>query len=312
MGVSSRLATSAPYAIAAAAYNSQVHILHEAASSALAATSVILVMAALTDGTGAITVNVGGTVYMTTLATLTRVEGSMLGAMAEALSDGEVLFIDRDGPSFRYVLNYLRDPFAKPLLPRDPAERDQLAREADFYGLPGLFCTLSLAGPFVASRGNQVATVDTHENYELAFTMELARDWVAMLGYWQSVLHIGHSKDQCFPGIWFHTNQNALHVKHGLSTAASQPCPDHLRHLQSPGNWGVEATSATFFPGEKYDIRVVVQSNQMTVYVDGDIVGAASGSATEVATDAPVYVGDPWRGPAMGAVTLSDISYTAR
>ena len=63
---------------------------------------------------------------MTTLATLTRVEGSMLAALAEALSDDEVLFIDRDGPSFRYVLNYLRDPFAKPLLPRDPTERDQL------------------------------------------------------------------------------------------------------------------------------------------------------------------------------------------
>ena len=75
---------------------------------------------------------------MTTLATLTRVEGSMLGALAEALSDDEVLFIDRDGPSFRYVLNYLRDPFAKPLLPRDPTELDQLARETDFYGLPGL------------------------------------------------------------------------------------------------------------------------------------------------------------------------------
>ena len=89
-------------------------------------------MSALTNPTGAITVNVGGTVYTTTLATLTRVEGSMLGALAEALSDDEVLFIDRDGPSFRYVLNYLRDPFAKkPLVPRDPAE-------ADFYGLPGL------------------------------------------------------------------------------------------------------------------------------------------------------------------------------
>ena len=95
-------------------------------------------MSALTGGTGAVTVNVGGTVYMTTLATLTRVEGSMLGALAEALSDDEVLFIDRDGPSFRYVLNYLRDPFAKPLVPRDPTDRDQLAREVDFYGLPGL------------------------------------------------------------------------------------------------------------------------------------------------------------------------------
>ena len=66
---------------------------------------------------------------MTTHATLTRVEGSMLGALAEAFAEAfvasdEVLYIDRDGPSFRYVLNYLRDPFAKPLLPRDPTERD--------------------------------------------------------------------------------------------------------------------------------------------------------------------------------------------
>ena len=41
-------------------------------------------MSALTGGTGAVTLNVGGTVYMTTHATLTRVEGSMLGALAEA------------------------------------------------------------------------------------------------------------------------------------------------------------------------------------------------------------------------------------
>ena len=105
-------------------------------------------MSALTGSTGAITVNVGGTVYKTTLATLTRVEGSMLGALAEAFaaSDDEVLFIDRDGPCFRYVLNYLRDPFAKPLLPRDPTELDQLARETAFYGLPGLLSRPSTNG----------------------------------------------------------------------------------------------------------------------------------------------------------------------
>ena len=105
-------------------------------------------MSALTGSTGAITVNVGGTVYMTTLATLTRVEGSMLGALAEAFvaSDDEVLFIDRDGPSFRYVLNYLRDPFKTPLFPYESTERYQLAREADFYGIPALSYGMNLAG----------------------------------------------------------------------------------------------------------------------------------------------------------------------
>ena len=123
-------------------------------------------MSALTGSTGAITVNVGGTVYKTTLATLTRVEGSMLGALAEALSDGEVLFIDRDGPSFRYVLNYLRDPFAKPLLPRDPAELDQLARETDFYGLPGLLSRPSTNGWNGESACTQIVTQAELSGYQ--------------------------------------------------------------------------------------------------------------------------------------------------
>ena len=103
---------------------------------------------------------------MTTLATLTRVEGSMLGALAEALSDDEVLFIDRDGPSFRYVLNYLRDPFAKPLLPRDPTELDQLARETDFYGLPGLLSRPSTNGWNGESACTQIVTQAELSGYQ--------------------------------------------------------------------------------------------------------------------------------------------------
>ena len=123
-------------------------------------------MSALTGGIGAVTVNVGGTVYTTTLATLTRVEGSMLGALAEALSDDEALFIDRDGPSFRYVLNYLRDPFAKPLLPRDPTELDQLARETDFYGLPGLLSRPSTNGWNGESACTQIVTQAELSGYQ--------------------------------------------------------------------------------------------------------------------------------------------------
>ena len=106
---------------------------------------------------------------MTTLATLTRVEGSMLGALAEAFvaSDDEVLYIDRDGPSFRYVLNYLRDPFAKPLVPRDPTDRDQLAREVDFYGLPGLLSRPSTNGWDGESACTQVVTQAELCGYQL-------------------------------------------------------------------------------------------------------------------------------------------------
>ena len=117
-------------------------------------------MSALTNCTDPIVVNVGGTIYQTTMAKLTKITGSHLSALAElfAASGDEVLFIDRDGPSFRYVLNYLRDPFFKPLLPRDPTELDQLAREADFYRLPGLLNRSSTNGWKGESACTQVVT----------------------------------------------------------------------------------------------------------------------------------------------------------
>ena len=90
---------------------------------------------------GCVTLNVGGTKYQTYQATLSKApEGSFLGSLV--LSQGTEMFIDRDGPSFRYVLNWLRGPAgAPPVLPRDSCEREQLAREADYYGLEEL-CTL--------------------------------------------------------------------------------------------------------------------------------------------------------------------------
>lgn len=66
---------------------------------------------------GPVTLNVGGTLYSTTLETLTRFPDSMLGAMFRAgtpippnLSPqgGGHYFIDRDGKAFRHILNFLR------------------------------------------------------------------------------------------------------------------------------------------------------------------------------------------------------------
>ena len=153
-------------------------------------------------------------------------------------------------------------------------------------------CALYVVGPVVASQSNQVATVDSLQNYELTFTMELASDW-SVTGEWQSVLHIGDSNSQRLPGIWFHPSSNGLHVK---------------QTPQGSWGWGVSSTTGvTFAAGETCEIKVVVQSNQMTVYVDGVAVGTALGSATETVANAAVYVGDPWSNAA--SVTLSHICF---
>ncbi|XP_072028329.1 BTB/POZ domain-containing protein KCTD6-like [Amphiura filiformis] len=96
----------------------------------------------MSDGTGeVITLNVGGRIYTTTLETLTRYPDSALGSMfsnrlPSSLDKNNNYFIDRDGPLFRYVLNFLRSSHL--FLPDDFKELDLLADEADFYGIPEL------------------------------------------------------------------------------------------------------------------------------------------------------------------------------
>jgi hypothetical protein len=88
-----------------------------------------------------ISLNVGGTHYTTALGTLTSQPGTLLSEMFAEGShppqdkDG-CYFIDRDGESFRHVLNFLRDG----TLPANAEEpmRKAMKMEAAFYQIPEL------------------------------------------------------------------------------------------------------------------------------------------------------------------------------
>ena len=91
----------------------------------------------------AIHLNVGGTVYTTSFATLDRFPDITLQRLLPklfALQQGAQThtehFIDRDGPLFRYILNYLRSN--QLLLPDNFNEIDALREEAVYYGLTDL------------------------------------------------------------------------------------------------------------------------------------------------------------------------------
>lgn len=93
-----------------------------------------------------VTLNVGGSVYCTTMTTLTRNPNSMLGAMfsgrfALATDSQDRYFIDRDGKHFGTILNFLRDGFVP--VPSDPLETAQLLIEAQYYQLSGLIDLLT-------------------------------------------------------------------------------------------------------------------------------------------------------------------------
>lgn len=84
--------------------------------------------------------NIGGTAYTTSESTLRRYPESMLcrmfaGSWASKRDAVGRVFIDRDGPIFRHVLNHLRGSEA---LPSEIYDLQLLTEEADFYQLSGL------------------------------------------------------------------------------------------------------------------------------------------------------------------------------
>ena len=88
-----------------------------------------------------IKLNVGGHIYTTTKATVSRFPCSMLGAMFNGHMSGQTdengaYFIDRDGTVFVHILNFLRT--GKLCLPTDFNQRELLIAEADFYQIEPL------------------------------------------------------------------------------------------------------------------------------------------------------------------------------
>lgn len=88
-----------------------------------------------------LTLNVGGSLYTTTLSTLTRYPDSMLGAMfsgkhPNSTDENGHIFIDRDGALFRIILNFLRS--SKLNLPKNFPDLEQLQDEVDFYQIQPL------------------------------------------------------------------------------------------------------------------------------------------------------------------------------
>ncbi|KAM6973190.1 BTB/POZ domain-containing protein kctd15-like isoform 2-T2 [Aplochiton taeniatus] len=95
--------------------------------------------AQLTKANAPVHIDVGGHMYTSSLATLTKYPESRIGRLFNGTepivldSLKQHYFIDRDGDIFRYILSFLRT--CKLLLPEDFKEFPQLYEEARFYQL---------------------------------------------------------------------------------------------------------------------------------------------------------------------------------
>ncbi|KAI7840140.1 hypothetical protein COHA_006179 [Chlorella ohadii] len=105
-----------------------------------------------------IVLNVGGRLFHTTRATLTKHPDSMLAAMfrgdmqATALRDEQGHpFLDRDPAHFPFVLAYLRDGHIPPL-PQGLLELRQLQVEAEFFAMAELAAAAAEAAATIEAR----------------------------------------------------------------------------------------------------------------------------------------------------------------
>ncbi len=83
--------------------------------------------------------NVGGTMFTTTLDTLSKYE-SFFSSLVR-FNDKNEYFIDRDPTHFRYILNYLRGSSA---IPENLQTLYELKAEADFYCLQEMVENINL------------------------------------------------------------------------------------------------------------------------------------------------------------------------
>ncbi|CAG0880161.1 unnamed protein product [Cyprideis torosa] len=99
-------------------------------------------VAAASKYTAPVHIDVGGTIYTSSLETLTKNPESRLAKMFNGTipivldSLKQHYFIDRDGPMFRHILNFLRK--SKLCLPEGFQEIDMLLEEANFYEISAM------------------------------------------------------------------------------------------------------------------------------------------------------------------------------
>ena len=108
--------------------------------------------------------NVGGTLFVTTLDTLLSQGDNMLSAMVKHPNPAKeidgALFIDRDPTVFQWILNYLRGSSILP--PKHTPEMFFLREEALYFGIDGLLTRIQHVlypnfekGDFISVRGSK-------------------------------------------------------------------------------------------------------------------------------------------------------------
>ncbi|KAM3861813.1 BTB/POZ domain-containing protein KCTD4 [Diretmus argenteus] len=170
---------------------------------------------------GTITLNVGGFLYAAHRTTLVKHQGSFLEEMASGKKPVQQTdsmgnpFIDRDGPVFRHVLNYLRTGDLQ--LPDDFREVGLLRREAEFYRLSELVeAIIEWEGQRAAQR--EPAFLEVTDSHERSHGLKVyCSDPTFIEKVKDRLLHISKSRLDEFPDE-FEVSSNVIQFRHFIKS----------------------------------------------------------------------------------------------
>ncbi|KAK1169717.1 BTB/POZ domain-containing protein KCTD4-like [Acipenser oxyrinchus oxyrinchus] len=167
-----------------------------------------------------VTLNIGGYLYITQKQTLSKYPGSFLEEVANRKRQGVPIdskgnpFIDRDGPLFRHILNFLRT--GELILPEGFQECGLLVREAEFYGLE----RLAEAIKSTANKGSSTETtflevIDSHERSQGLKVFCSDTDFIE--GLKGRIVQVSKSRLDGFPAE-FAISSNAIQFRHFIKS----------------------------------------------------------------------------------------------
>jgi len=147
-----------------------------------------------------------------------------------------------------------------------------------------------------ASKGNSIGTVDVQDVMIIEMTVSIGVLNSSPSELWESVLHIGNTNSERYPGIWFHSaagtegNLDGFTLSYG-TTSNWNPWQD------------ITAAGNKFTNNQVVSYKSIQTQDRLTIIQDGQTLYDGAWNPHPLASAVNVYVGDPWYEPADITIT---------
>ncbi|MCU7554490.1 LamG domain-containing protein [Alteromonas sp. ASW11-19] len=123
-----------------------------------------------------------------------------------------------------------------------------------------------------------------------AFTVSFHLNITGARSGWSSILHVGNTNFQRWPGFWLTPGNTGLHSRMSTSSSWNNGFADTAPLPIGPNAWT--------------HVAMIDDGSALKLYLNGSLFQTIDGSGTPYSPSGPinVYAGDPWYNPSLGSI----------